>query len=73
MLDILTISSKLFKNVIQKMAVRAIKNSLGVDVNLDLENLNVRHADGENVQFSVTISGNMTETEFKKLIERALN
>lgn len=73
MLDILTISSKLFKNVIQKMAVRAIKNSLGVDVNLDLENLNVRHADGENVEFSVTVNGSLTETEFKKLIERALN
>jgi hypothetical protein len=72
MLDILTISSKLFKGVLQKMAVRAIKNSLGVDVNLDLENLTVRHADGENIEFGVTINGSMTETEFKKLIEKAL-
>jgi hypothetical protein len=55
------------------MAVRAIKNSVGVDINLDLENLTVRHADGENIEFGVTINGSMSETEFKKLIERALN
>lgn len=73
MLDILTISSKLFKGVLQKMAVRAIKNSVGVDVNLDLKNLTVRHSDGGNIEFNVTINGSMSETEFKKVIERALN
>ena len=72
MLDILNISSKLFKGVLQKMAVRAIKNSLGVDANLNLENLTVRHADGENIEFGVTINGSMTEDEFRKLIEKAL-
>lgn len=73
MLDILNISSKLFKGALQKMAVRAIKNSLGVDVNLNLENLTVRHADGGNIEFGVTINGSMTEDEFRKLIEKALN
>lgn len=73
MLDVLSICSKLFKGVLQKMAVRAIKNSLGVDINLDLENLTVRHADGENIEFGVTIKGSVTEEEFRKLIEKALN
>lgn len=73
MLDILQISSKLFKTVIQKMAVRTIKNSFGVDVDLNLETLSVRHADGEKIQFNITVNGEMTEEEFKKLIERALN
>lgn len=72
MLDILQISSKLFKNVIQKMAVRTIRNSFGVDVDLNLETLSVRHADGEKIQFNITVNGEMTETEFQKLIERAL-
>lgn len=73
MLDILNISSKLFKGLLQKMAVRAIKNSLGVNVNLNLENLTVRHANGGNIEFGVTINGSMTEDEFRKLIEKALN
>ena len=72
MLDILSISSKLFKGVLQKMAVRAIKNSLGIDVDLNLENLMVRHSDGGNVEFAVNINGSMTEEQFKQLIERAL-
>lgn len=73
MLDILSISSKLFKGVLQKMAVRAIKNSLGIDVDLNLENLMVRHSDGDNVEFAVNINGSMTEEQFKQLIEKALN
>ena len=72
-MDILAISSKLFKGVIQRMVIRSIKNSIGVDVNLDLENLTVRHADGGNVEFAISINGSMTEEEFKKLIEKALN
>ena len=73
MLDVLSIGSKLFKGTIQKMVVRAIKNSLGISVDLDLENLSVRHSDGENIEFNVTIKGNLTEEEFKKLVEKALN
>ena len=73
MLDVLNIGSKLFKGVLQKLIVRTIKNSVGIDVNLNLENLTVRHADEDNVEFAVSISGSMTEEEFKKLIERALN
>lgn len=73
MLDVLNIGSKLFKGTIQKMVVRAIKNSLGINVDLDLENLSVRHSDGENIQFNITINGSMTEDEFRKLIEKALN
>lgn len=73
MLDVLSIGSKLFKPVIQKMVVRAIKNSVGVDVNLNLENLTVRHSDGENIEFAISINGSMTEEEFKKIIEKALN
>lgn len=73
MLDILQISSRLFKNIIQKMAVRTIKNSFEVDVNLNLETLSVRHSDGEKIQFNITVNGEMTEKEFQKLIERALN
>lgn len=72
MLDMLNIGSKLFKGVLQKLAVRTIRNSLGIDIDLNFENLSVRHADGENIEFAITINGNMTETEFKKLIERAL-
>ena len=73
MLDLLQISSKLFKTVIQKMAVRTIKNSFGVDMDLNLETLSVRHADGEKIQFNITVNGEMTEEQFKKLIEKALN
>lgn len=73
MLDLLQISSKLFKTVIQKMAVRIIRNSFGVDVDLNLETLSVRHADGEKIQFNITVNGEMTEEQFKKLIEKALN
>ena len=73
MLDLLQISSKLFKTVIQKMAVRTIKNSFGVDIDLNLETLSVRHADGEKIQFNITVNGEMTEEQFKKLIEKALN
>lgn len=73
MLDILSISSKLFKGVLQKMAVRAIKNSLGIDINLNLENLSVRHSDGGDVEFAVNINGSLSEEEFRKLIEKALN
>ncbi len=73
MLDMLNIGSKLFKGVLQKLAVRTIRNSLGIDVDLNFENLSVRHADGENIEFAITINGNMTEGEFKKLVEKALN
>ena len=73
MLDILNIGSKLFKGTIQKMVVRAIKNSLWINVDLDLENLSVRHSDGENIEFSITVNGSVTEEEFRKLIEKALN
>ena len=72
-MDILTISSKLFKGVIRRMAIRAIKNSLGINIDLELENLTVRHAEGEKVEFAVNINGNITETEFKSLVEKALN
>ena len=73
MLDLLNISSKLFKGIIQRMVVRAIRNSLGINVDLNLENLTVRHSDGENIEFSVTVNGSLSEEEFRKLIERALN
>ena len=73
MLDLLNIGSKLFKGTIQKMVVRAIKNSLGINVDLNLENLTVRHSDGENIEFSVTVNGSLSEDEFRKLIEKALN
>ena len=73
MLDLLNISSKLFKGTIQKMVVRAIKNSLGINVDLNLENLTVRHSDGENIEFNVTVNGSLSEEEFRKLIEKALN
>ena len=72
MLDMLNIGSKLFKGVLQKLAVRTIRNSLGIDVDLNFENLSVRHADGENIEFAITINGSMTEEEFKKLVEKAL-
>ena len=72
-MDILTISSKLFKGVIRRMAIRAIKNSLGINIDLELENLTVRHAEGEKVEFAVNINGSITETEFKSLVEKALN
>lgn len=71
-MDILTISSRLFKGVIQRMAIRAIKNSLGINVDLELENLTVRHTEGGNIEFAVNINGSMTETEFKSLVEKAL-
>ena len=73
MLDMLNIGSKLFKGVLQKLAVRTIRNSLGIDVDLNFENLSVRHADGENIEFAITINGSMTEGEFKKLVDKALN
>ena len=72
-MDILTISSKLFKGVIRRMAIRAIKNSLGINIDIELENLTFRHAEGGNVEFAVSINGSMTETEFKSLVEKALN
>lgn len=72
MLDLLNIGSKLFKGTIQRMVVRAIKNSLGINVDLNLENLTVRHSDGENIEFNVTVNGSLSEEEFRKLIERAL-
>ena len=73
MLDMLNIGSRLFKGVLQKLAVRTIRNSLGIDVDLNFENLSVRHADGENIEFAITINGSLTEEEFKKIIEKALN
>ena len=73
MLDMLNIGSRLFKGVLQKLAVRTIRNSLGIDVDLNFENLSVRHADGENIEFAITINGSLTEEEFKKLVEKALN
>ena len=73
MLDMLNVGSRLFKGVLQKLAVRTIRNSLGIDVDLNFENLSVRHADGENIEFAITINGSLTEEEFKKLVEKALN
>ena len=73
MLDMLNIGSKLFKGVLQKLAVRTIRNSLGINVDLNFENLSVRHADGENIEFAITITGSVTEEGFKELVEKALN
>lgn len=73
MLDMLNIGSRLFKGVLKKLAVRTIRNSLGIDVDLNFENLSVRHADEENIEFAITINGSLTEEEFRKLIEKALN
>lgn len=67
-MDALNIKTAFIKKAISKVLTEKIKKKLGVAVELNIEELQMIHADGKKIAFLLKVNGEMPESEISKLI-----
>ena len=67
-MDILNIKTTFIKKAISKVITEKVKKKLGVSVELNIEELQIIHAEGKKIAFLLKVNGEMPESEISKLI-----
>lgn len=69
--DIMNLKSKFFKMMAEMALRHLLKNQLSKGSTIGIEEFEMTHADGENIDFKVTLIGSVKETDLLTIIEKA--
>lgn len=68
-MDNILLNSRFAKMIMSKIIVHAIKKTYGIEADIRLDNLAIRHADGGDVEVSIGVSAKMKEEVLSDVID----
>lgn len=73
MTDLLSIKSKMFRGLIKKIIARKVRESIGIDLDLNIESLEFEHSDESGkMRFNLSCSGEISDDDLSSLVAKIL-
>jgi len=74
MFDLLKISSKFMKGMVERAIVSKVEKAYGIRLDLVLDDFEIKHCNDHcQIVFRIAAEGSMSENDFRNVVEKALN
>jgi hypothetical protein len=67
-MDVMKIKSKFVRGVLSLLIEKAIKKHLHADISVSIDAVELFHEDGNTLNFNVSVSGECTEKDIRKIL-----